>query len=233
MLLGGGLLGDLVMDRQVKIFLAAIACVALTADASVAAGRHGHGSKSAPQTSKAVPHEETAGDHPAKSETGEQPVRNPTRESDKSGKAEHDIDLVRHDDGYINLRRRATRPSLVAAKKKLQIVPPVAVTSHPSVPAGATVEPVRNSAGVTVPAVKKPDPIAAVPEVAAKPGLAKNSVGLSVNEIHRPEVHVTATGAVVPVTGINGTTMGHAGVGGIGGPAKDRSAIGGSTYHKF
>jgi hypothetical protein len=232
MLLGGGLLGDLVMDRQVKIFLAAIACVALTADASVAAGRHGHGSKSAPQTSKAVPHEETAGDHPAKSETGEQPVRNPTRESDKSGKPEH-IDLVRHDDGYINLRRRATRPSLVAAKKKLQIVPPVAVTSHPSVPAGATVEPVRNSAGVTVPAVKKPDPIAAVPEVAAKPGLAKNSVGLSVNEIHRPEVHVTATGAVVPVTGINGTTMGHAGVGGIGGPAKDRSAIGGSTYHKF
>jgi hypothetical protein len=49
----------------------------------------------------------------------------------------------------------------------------------------------------------------------------------------RAEVHVTATGAVAPVTGINGTTMGHAGVGGIGGPAKDRSAIGGSTYRRF
>jgi hypothetical protein len=69
--------------------------------------------------------------------------------------------------------------------------------------------------------------------VTAKPGLAKNNLGLSVNEIRRPEVHVTATGAVAPVTGINGTTMGHAGVGGIGGPAKDRSAIGGSTYRRF
>jgi hypothetical protein len=223
------------MDRQLRInrwFLAVIACVALTADASLAAGRHGHGSKSAPQTSKAVPHEETAGDHPAKSETGEDPVRNPTRESDKSGKPEH-IDLVRHDDGYINLRRRATRSSLIAAKKKLPIIAPVAVAPHLPLPAGATVEPVRNSAGVTATAVKKPDPIAAVPEVTAKPGLAKNNLGLSVNEIRRPEVHVTATGAVAPVTGINGTTMGHAGVGGIGGPAKDRSAIGGSTYRRF
>jgi hypothetical protein len=32
--------------------------------------------------------------------------------------------------------------------------------------------------------------------------------------------------------GINGTTMGHAGLGGVGGPAKDRSGINGSAYRK-
>jgi hypothetical protein len=62
-------------------------------------------------------------------------------------------------------------------------------------------------------------------------GLAKNSIGLSVNEIQRPENHLPAAGAVGPVTGINGTNMGRAGVGGVGGPAKDRSGINGSAFH--
>jgi hypothetical protein len=226
MLPGGGLLGDLVMDRQVKIFLAVIACVALTADASLAAGRHG---KHTPPSGKAVSHGETANDHPAKSE---EPTSKPTREGDKSAAGEHGIDLVRHDDGYINLHRRATRSSLIAAKKKLAVVPPVVVMPHPPLPADATkVEPVRNSAGVTAPVIKKTEPIHTAPDLPVNPGLAKNSVGVGINEIHRPQVHVTATGTTAPVPGINGTTFGHGG--GIGGPAKDRSAINGSSFHKF
>jgi hypothetical protein len=63
-------------------------------------------------------------------------------------------------------------------------------------------------------------------------GLAKNSLGVSVNDKHPSPIHLTATGVTAPVTGINGTTLGHAGVNGIGGPAKERSAIGGSAFHK-
>ncbi len=143
------------------------------------------------------------------------------------------------DDGYANLRRRATRSSLVAAgqKKKLQAVPPVAVTPHQLSPARVPAEPLRNSAGIAFPVstgVGKPDSIRTMPGVPANTGLAKNSVGMSLGEIyrpeiHRPETHLAATGMMAPVTGINGTTMGHAGAGGIGGPAKDRSAINGSA----
>jgi hypothetical protein len=55
------------------------------------------------------------------------------------------IDLIRPDDGYTNLRRRATRSSLVATgqKKKLQVVPPVAVTSRQLSPARTPAEPLR------------------------------------------------------------------------------------------
>jgi hypothetical protein len=71
------------------------------------------------------------------------------------------------------------------------------------------------------------------PVVPVNAGLAKNSLGVSVNDKHPSAIHVTATNATAPVTGINGTTMGHhPGVGGIGGPAKERSAIGGSAFHK-
>jgi hypothetical protein len=168
--------------------------------------------------------------------SGRAGIESGSKASGKGGKsagAARGIDLVRPDDGYIiiNLHRRATRSSLIAAgqRKKLQIVPPVAVKPHPASPAGASVEPLRNSAGVALPL--KPDSIHTAPRMPATTGLAKNSVGLSVNEIQRPEAHLTATGAVAPVTGINGTNMGRAGVGGVGGPAKDRSGINGSAFH--
>jgi hypothetical protein len=61
-----------------------------------------------------------------------------------------------------------------------------------------------------------------VPGMPVRTGLAKNSLGITVNEIRHPETHVTATGVVAPITGIDGTTMGHAN-GMIGGPAKHRS----------
>jgi hypothetical protein len=229
-----------VMDRQVdgrvkinRWFLAAIACVALTADASFAAGRHG---KSTPRTGGAASHEVTAGDHAPKSETGAagvEPVHDATRSGGKPDTSAHGIDLVRHDDGYINLRRRATRSTLIAAKKKLAIVPTVVVAPHPPSPTGAAVEPAKNSTGNAV--VTKPNPVhtGPAPVVPVNAGLAKNSLGLSVNDKHPSAIHVTATNATAPVTGINGTTMGHhPGVGGIGGPAKERSATSGSSFHK-
>jgi hypothetical protein len=144
----------------------------------------------------------------------------------KSAGAALGIDLVRPDDGYINLRRRATRSSPIAAgqTKKLQIAPPVAVKPHPASPAGASVEPLRNSTGVGL-------PLHTAPRMPVTTGLAKNSIGLSVNEIQRRETHITASGALAPVIGINGTNNGRAGVGGVGGPAKNRSGINGSAFH--
>jgi hypothetical protein len=165
--------------------------------------------------------------------SGRAGIESGSKTSGKGGKsagAARGIDLVRPDDGYINLRRRATRSSLIAAgKKMLQIAPPVAVKPHRASPADASVEPLRNSAGVALPL--KPDSIHTAPRMPVTTGLAKNSIGLSVNEIQRPETHLTATGAVAPVTGINGTNMGRTGVGGVGGPAKDRSGINGSDFH--
>jgi hypothetical protein len=202
------------MNRQAKTkrwILAAAACAVLAADASTAAE---HAGKSAPKSGEA----------------GKSAARG--------------IDLIRPDDGYANLRRRETRSSLVAAgqKKKLQVVPPVAVTPHQLSAARTPAEPSRNSAGIAFPVstgVGKPDSIRTMPGGPVNTSLAKNSVGMSLGEIyrpethrleiHRPETHLAATGMMAPVTGINGTTMGHAGAGGIGGPAKDRSAINGSA----
>jgi hypothetical protein len=154
----------------------------------------------------------------------------------KSGGEALGIDLVRPDDGYINagLRRRATRSSLIPTgqKKRLQIVTPVPVTPHLRSPAGTSFEPLRNSTGVALPlSTGKANSVHAVPGVPVNTGLAKNSLGISVNEIRRPKTHLTATGSMAPVTGINGTTMGHASFGGVGGPAKDRSGINGSAFH--
>jgi hypothetical protein len=157
----------------------------------------------------------------------------------KSAAAPRGIDLVRPDDGYASpgLRRRATRSSLIAAgeKKKLQIVPTVAATFRPPSAASAALGPLRNAAGVTGhPGIGKPDSIHTVPGALVRTGPAKNSLGMSVTEMRRPEAHVTAPGAMPVVAGISGTTMGHAGLSGVGGPAKDRSGITGSGFrHKF
>jgi hypothetical protein len=252
------------MNRQAKTkrwILAAAACAALAADASTAAE---HAGKSAPKSGEAASHQESlpAGHLPDPGATanktgaaaaGQNSGRSGNTANGRSAKggasetgiefggksAAHGIDLIRPDDGYANLRRRATRSSLVAAgqKKKLQVDPPVAVTPHQLSPARVPAEPLRNSAGIAFPVstgVGKPDSIRTMPGGPVNTSLAKNSVGMSLGEIyrpeiHRPETHLAATGMMAPVTGINGTTMGHAGAGGIGGPAKDRSAINGSA----
>jgi hypothetical protein len=156
----------------------------------------------------------------------------------KSAAAPRGIDLVRPDDGYASrgLRRRATRSSLIAAgqKKKLQIVPTVAATSRPPSPASAALESLRNSAGVAMPAHYSSGKADSIHTAPASTAIAKNSLGMNITALHPPETHPKVTGPMPVVAGISGTTMGHAGLGGIGGPAKDRSGISGSGFrHKF
>jgi hypothetical protein len=178
-----------------------------------------------------------ANGHSAKGGGGETSIETGSKGASAGGKSAgvaRGIDLVRPDDGYANLRRRATRSSLMDTgnKKKLQVVPTVPVISHPPSPAGVPVEPLRNSAGVAMPGstgIGKPDSIHTFPGAPVNTGLAKNSLGMSVSEIHRLDTHLRTAGATAPVPGINGTTMGRTGIGGVGGPAKDRSAINGSA----
>jgi hypothetical protein len=77
---------------------------------------------------------------------------------------------------------------------------------------------VRNSTGVTIARTTsgpaKTDSIHTVPGVLGGIGISKT--------------HIIA---MAPVTGINGTNMGHAGAGGVGGPKKDLSGINGSAFH--
>jgi hypothetical protein len=247
------------MDVKINPWvLAALACGALIADPSLAARRgakfvshHGQsvspgaGSPSQPGAAESKTGNDTATQSSGRpdSETGNsRGTKGGETASGKGGKsAGQGIDLVRPDDGYANLHRRAMRSSLIAAgqKKKLQIVPTVVATPHPPSPAGTPAEPGRNSAGVTLPpsaAVGKPELVHTVPGAPApvNTGVGKNNLGLSVNETHHTETHITATGTRVPVSGINGTTMGRVNAGTVGGPMKDRSSINGSGYqHKF
>jgi hypothetical protein len=255
------------MDRLMKSngwLLAVILCSALAADPGLAARRGKsapHANSGAAQDGQGLSHEgalgaavpasrapapavtdvktgvDTAGQTPA---VPAPPVVN-SRAPNAGGKSAamaHGIDLVRPDDGYANLRRRAARSSLVAnaQRKKPQIVAPVTGTPHAPAAVGPTVEQARNSTGAPVSAnvnLTKPGAIHAVPAVPANTGPAKNSLGVSLNETHHRDIHVTATTAMAPVNGVNGTTMGRVGLTGIGGPAKERSAIGGSAFRKF
>jgi hypothetical protein len=222
--------------------VAALACGALVADPSLAARR---GAKFVSHNSQSVsdrPSQPGAADGKTSNDPATQSSGRPDSETGnsretkggKGGKsAGPGIDLVRPDDGYANLHRRATRSSLIAAgqKNKLQTVPAVVATPHPPSPA----EHGRNSAGVTLPAaavVGKPELVHAVPGASApvNTGIGKNNLGLSVNETHHTETHITATGTTV--SGINGTTMGRVNAGIVGGPTKDRSAINGSAYRR-
>jgi hypothetical protein len=153
-----------------------------------------------------------------------------------SVEAPHGIDLVRPDDGYGNpgLRRRATRSSLIALSqnKKSRILPPVVMPPHLPSFSAAPIERLRNSAGVAIPVgigMAKPDSLHTVAGLPANTGPAGNSLGIGTNETHRAGIHVTTSSTMPPVTGINGTNLGHAGASGIGGPAKDRTGINGSA----
>jgi hypothetical protein len=230
--------------------LAVIACFALSAEPSLAAGR----GKFAPQASQGFSPDGQRHSHNGALPTShltdgltgtkigvdaigpasahpETPDNPPTSANGRSAATTRGIDLVRPDDGYANLRRRAARSSLVSpTQKKPPPVAPLAVTLRPPSPAGATSESARNSGAMPIPAhinAPKPSAVGAVTNEPANTGLARNSLGLSTNAPHHHEIRITA--APFPVTGINGSTMGHAGTTGIGGPTKERSAIGGSA----
>jgi hypothetical protein len=234
--------------------VAAAACVTLAASPGLAAGRHAphHVAQPAAQSAGQAGGASTPADQ-AKPEGAEAKTLVDTTVSKTTPKEPADrgkptdsksvgrIDLTRPDDGYGNLRRRAARPSLIAAQKKLPVVRPATIVLHP--PAAATAEHPRNAAGAAIPAVPplpaavgavKPEPVHAEPTAATAFGDPKNNLGLTATGVHPAAVHVATTPAPPkpPVIGINGTTL-HQGGPGIGGPATDRSAIGGSTYrHK-
>jgi hypothetical protein len=227
--------------------VAALECMALAAGPGLAAGRHAphHASQPAAQGAGQAGGGSTSVGQ-AKPEGGNAtgPIdttaaKTTPQEPGDHGKATDSrsvgpIDLTRPDNGYANLRRRAARPSLIAAQKKPPATVPATVTPHPP----ATAEHVRDAAGAAVPAVPavvgaaKPEPVHA--ESVPGFGGAKNNLGLSTTGVYPAPVHVATTPAAPkpPVVGINGTSL-HPGGPGIGGPAKDHSAIGGSTYrHK-
>jgi hypothetical protein len=231
--------------------IAALACVTLTSSPGLAASRHaphvhqpaGQGSEPGGNASApAAPTKPNAGDASVAIDASASKA-SPRGPVDRGGKATDSksvgpIDLTRPDDGYGNLRRRAIRPSLVAAQKKLQTVAPATIAPHP--PVSATAEHVRNATGAAVPAVPtqpgfgaaRPEPVHTEPSPAF--GAARNNLGLSPTGVHPVPVHVATTPAApkAPVAGINGTSL-HPANAGIGGPAKDRSAIAGSSYrHK-
>jgi len=230
--------------------VAALACAALAAGPVLAAGRHaphhasqpavqGAGQAGSTSAGQAKPEGGNATgpiDTTAAKTTPKEPAgHGKTTDSKSVGP----IDLTRPDDGYANLRRRAARTSLIAAQKKPAVVAPGTAIAHP--PVAGTAEHTRNAAGAAVPAAPalpaavaaaRPEPVHA--ESVPGFGSAKNNLGLSTTGMHPAPVHIatTPTGAKPPVVGINGTSL-HPGGPGIGGPATDRSAIGGSLYrHK-
>jgi hypothetical protein len=236
--------------------VAALACATLAASPGLAAPRHApHATAPAAQgAGSPAGGASSAPAGPAKSEAGETPVDTTVSKTngppDRSGKAGDSksgdsrsvgpIDLTRPDDGYNhdNLRRRAARASLIAAQKKPPGVPAMTVVPHP--PVHTTAEHPRNAAGAAVPAAPavvgaaKPEPVHSEPGIATAFGAAKNNLGLSATNVHAPPIHVATTPAPPKpaVPGINGTSLHQAGPG-IGGPARDHSAIAGSSYrHK-
>jgi len=227
-----------------------LACVTLAASPGFAASRHaphahqpagqgsGPGGNAAAPTAPTKPNAGDAGaiDASASKTTPKEPVDRGSKTTDS--KSVGPIDLTRPDDGYGNLHRHAIRPSLVAAQKKLPTAAPATLAPHP--PASATAEHPRNATGAAVPAVTtqpgfgaaRSEPVHTEPTPAF--GATKNNLGLSPAGVHPVPVHVatTPTPPKPPVAGINGTSL-HPANAGIGGPAKDRSAIAGSSYrHK-
>jgi hypothetical protein len=156
----------------------------------------------------------------------------------KAGGAAHGIDLVRPDDGYASLRRRATRSSLIASgpKKSPTIVPPGnAVVRPPALPPGAPTEHARNAIGVAAPAtagIQSPGIAHPISGAAVNGSVAKSSIGAGIGEVRHENPHPAPMPAVSNhLTGLNGTAMGHSTTSpaALGGPARTVSGIGGAN----
>jgi hypothetical protein len=98
----------------------------------------------------------------------------------------------------------------------------------------------RNAAAATVQTPPVPPAVAGSSRSepghveSAASGSVRNNLGLGGTGTHPAPVHIATTPAPPkpPVIGINGTTLHSTGTG-IGGPAKDHSAVAGSSYkHK-
>ena len=168
---------------------------------------------------------------------------------------DHGINLIRPDDGYAGLQRRANRKTLIAnapRKPAGQLANPGAnpqFTDH-----GAGGGPIRNAVGTVMPGGGQGSG-PHVPGLVAHTGIGANGPGAGATgagvtgisavgvgtaatgsvggvDPHRPTIPLnTVTGPATHAAGINGTTMGHVASGPsyIGGPAKDRSGINGTA----
>jgi hypothetical protein len=141
-----------------------------------------------------------------------------TASGGKATAAPGGIDLIRPDDGYSSLRRAARSSPIAAGQKKSPpIVSTVTVVPHQRSLAPALGEPVRNSTGATIARTTSgPAKTDSIHTVSGVPG----GIGIS-------KTHITA---MAPVTGINGTNMGHAGAGGVGGPSLLRCGLNPSVF---
>jgi hypothetical protein len=149
------------------------------------------------------------------------------------------INLVTPDNGYANLLRRANRKALIAnVPKKPSPLAGAAPKSQITNSSNDVVVP-RNAVGLVMPppgtgqSVPAPKRAGGIGIGAIGNGLVGGAVvGGSAEVRHLPP---TPSNAAIPPTvhtaGVNGTTMGHiaSGPSMIGGPAKDRSGINGTT----
>jgi hypothetical protein len=147
----------------------------------------------------------------------------------------HGINLVTPDGGYAGLLRRANRKALIANNAAKRPVNPLAGTANlPLTHPGREGPIARNAVGLVLPGSGA---AGAGPHVPAPPPHAGPSgtgpIGtVVVGGAHPPPTPPNAgVSATLHTAGINGTTMGHiaSGPGIIGGPAKDRSGINGTT----
>jgi hypothetical protein len=197
-----------VMESRVKTYRSIFVAVAFVALATTASLAQHHGGKSASGSGKGA-----------------------------AGAPAHGIDLVRHDDGYASLRRRATRSSFIAnGGKKGPIVPPSNVARPSISPPGMPAVLPRNAIGAVAATntgahhLDVAHPSAAI---AATGGAAKTSMGGNAVEGHHETPHVVPiANALIHSTGLSGTQMGHAATNSavLGGAAHSVSGIGGASF---
>ncbi len=242
-------LGKLVPAMNQRIAVA-LAFVALAASPALAAPRHApHAVGGAPGAGQAKPGGGDASGPLDKAPKG--PAEHGGTAADgkvvggkagdgkaADGKPVGPIDLTRPDDGYGNQRRRTARPLFITTHAKPPVGAPATIAlPHP--PAITTLDQSRNAAGAAVPAAPVLPAVAgsarSEPTHFESTALGvKNNLGLGGATVHPAPVHIATTPAPPkpPVIGINGSTI-HPSSSGIGGPAKDHSAITGSSYkHK-
>jgi len=157
---------------------------------------------------------------------------------EKTGAGVHGIDLVRPDDGYASLRRRATRSLLIATGKKKSptIVPPPNLVARPPIlhPSALAALP-RNAIGVAATTntgtqnlgVAQPSS-----SVAVNGNVAKTSIGSNASETRHESLHpAPIVSTSNHSTGLNGTQMGRPNTSPatLGGPAHSVSGIGGAS----
>jgi len=158
----------------------------------------------------------------------------------KGGGADHGgIDLVRPDDGfgnYANLRRRAARRALIALAPIRPLSAPKLIRTAPGIGGGSGSrsgsELIRNALGIATGVEGGRH----APEFMLR-GSAGSSASVGMppgTAIHPAPPHRVDPPALDGrmMSGINGSTMGHAASGGIGGPAKFQGGINGTNFRR-